>query len=279
MPNRFRRAYVYKLQRLVTRQTELFPHAFSDAITSILNPHRTIAKHGRVWRVSLPRTSDGFVHGRLGFSRSAEAMTALYDEHSLDFIREPVSTARGEFANFTISLRSQILAFETVPGQIARSSFVGRFSDFITLAGEPFSLQAITPERRFEQWRRTVDRVVRLDISISRPNPDVTKATERTLKRLTTLSADLLRTTAESAQPEGLNTDAPELGDAIKHASSGYGRYRAVGERGDRQVELDSQAQARSQLIPRDSEQVPEAVQSELARLVRDAEADERLTS
>lgn len=273
-----RRAYLYKVMRLFRAQTELFePVTFAEMLTHVLDPHREINKYARRWRMARPQTTGRFIHGKLGFVSSSEVDTLVFDERELDFVTEPIPKDAGQVALFSVSLDSQVLAFEAVPGHITRGTFVGRFTDFIEAAGAPLELNAITAEGRFERWRATVDRVLVLDVSVTRPNPDVTEATVRTSNRLKDLQASLIKEHVESDLPDGINTNARELSDAIEHTSAGYGRTRARAVRGDREVEFDSKSTARTRLFTAELDD-PAATHNALDAVIEEAEDDETRT-
>lgn len=264
--------------RVIPAQTELFDRgSFADAMVRVLDPHVVNQKYGRLWRVSRPKVAVEFIHGRLGFSRSKAAEAVVYDEKALDFVTEPVPTEDGRFAHFSIGIASQILVFETVPGSIDREVFVSRFSDFIRMTDEPYELRAISDDDSFEKWKARVDRVTRLAVAVARPNPDVTKATERTLQKLVDINADKMEIKVESAQPGGINTGPEAISDPIEHALSGYGRARAVGVRGAQEVEFDSQTTARSRLVELGPEGTSDDTFARLDEIVEESATDENV--
>jgi hypothetical protein len=257
-------------------QAELFaPPDFAASLQRMLDPHRSIEKYGRVWHVSQPRRVGEIYHCKLGFVRTGEAPTVVYDEGTLDFVTAPIPTEVGQLSHFSVSGRTQILAFEAVP-QIDQRTFVSRLRDFIAAAGEPYELQAINEAGRFEAWRASVDRVVHVDVKVLQPNPDVTEATVRTSARLTALNATLMEMKVASDRPDGVNTHAQELKDPIEHAGSGYGRTRALGIRGTAEVVFDSQNAARTRVIEVGTEHGSDETHAALDAVVREAEADEQ---
>lgn len=57
----------------------LFQRDFALDLLTALAPERTVTRYGRTWRLSRPVRADGFIQGKLGFTRPGQEQATIYD--------------------------------------------------------------------------------------------------------------------------------------------------------------------------------------------------------
>lgn len=209
----------------------LFDRTFGEDIREALDPNVIARRYGRSWRLSRPvELDDGFLAGKLGFTRNRDETEVQYDESVQDFVEHPTTTPNAIFAHWVLDLNSQLMAFETRPPDIKAGSFIGALSDILE-ANEnyPFTVEPLTEEEAFFDWIAGVEKLIHFKAVMRPPNPHWGD-------RMSQLEGILEPTEADEAtidlkidpeRPEGLVVPGTIIEQAARHSEAGYGTVTA----------------------------------------------------
>ncbi len=254
-------------------QATLFERGFQDDLERALSPEYRVTRYGRTWRFARPKLIDHFyLMGKLGFERLATEAIIRYDDDLEDFVSDIRPSEQGSVSHFAIDLNSQILVFEERPPDIRRQSFLGALRALLRESDSRFEVETLADVTNFHEWIETVERVVRFSAALRRPNPEWRPRTQAIRDLIEPTGADRVDITATVDDPEAgkLTVEDSVLGQAVEHASEGYGQIRAVGiERGRRRF-FSSVVNVQTSQVSESPEDNSETIFDKLIRALRD---------
>jgi len=191
-------------------------------------PGISVTRYDRIWRIGQWTTQpSGVITGRMGFE-SREAATTIWDDLKNDFV--PAHPRLGQTSPFAIDPETLRIAFQLQGQTIRPWTFRGNFVALLRRASDyrwELHLDGVD-QPSWETWTSSIDRLAKVHITMTRPNP-----------RFNDAQIDHLFTDTKSAAVEiVLNASGDESVDidsytfiehCIDHASR-YGNYDAVGE-------------------------------------------------
>jgi hypothetical protein len=208
-------------------QLAMVHRRFPESVRAALNPERPVRFYGREWRLSQPIwNSDGeTVLAQLGFRRRTQHEEVDYDESRHEWVSSEAAARQGNFSNFVLDLKRQLIAFEDRGDDLKREAFLNAFSLFLRPAGLEINL--ISDTRGFETWLDSVDSVTRFRVTLRRPNPGYSKRAALVRDLAQETAAD--RLTVEAESKDGLNVRNTLLDGAADTAAMGNGSFKATG--------------------------------------------------
>jgi len=141
------------------------------------------------------------------------------------------------------------VVFQLRPGAIRPRSFTGALQALMNAASptERWRVYQETDLVSFDNWRLSVDRVVRFRARLERPNPHYAdRGRVRDLVEGANARMAEVAWTAAPEDPQGLDTQDSLMREAIEHARN-HGRARAVGERRGAPTTWDSTIEGSSE--------------------------------
>jgi hypothetical protein len=236
--------YTAVFTRVVRKpQGSLLMGQFDDDVQKAIQPDDTITRYNRTWRFSRPQRLDGFLVGKLGFVREAEAMHTYYDEQRKDFVQVATAEQRVQYSHWALQLEEQLLVFLKRAGDIDVQSFVGAFRALLDRhPDQALTVEFIVEPATFFEWAKTVQRVVRFHATVRPPNPHWTDRTDRIRELIERTNADQVTLDATTAHEKtnGLHVDGTILEDIVEYQSEGYSAVRAEGFSGSAHRTYDS---------------------------------------
>jgi len=194
-------------------------------------PGTEITRYNRTWRLSrILDEDDDIVLGRIGFVNEGDVPTLNWNSEFQDFTTGAASS--GVTVPFAIRKSDLTIAYQVRPGTVRENTFIGAFSALLNAGSgdDPYwSIEAFTRDMEYPSWRKTIDHVERLDVTVDRPNPHYAddKEVENAVEGL---RAERLRLVASARAGEDLNLDFPLVDQAIDHVLRGYGQAKIVAE-------------------------------------------------
>jgi|GEM_PF-3661369 len=219
------------------RQGSVLSTNVRDDLLGVLDPSTKVERYRRVWRVSRLEDAEGFLCGKLGFSRRRQTEETFYDETRADFVTFEHDSSEGSVSHFVLYFPAErpgeaVLAFEEQPPDIRRQSFIGAFTKFLSDAHAGYEVQPIRREIEFTSWLEEMQRVTEFSGSFTPPNPRWRPRTEQVQTIVEETKADKLRLTAKVDKGgESLDVADSILGGIVEHSKWGYGEFSAKGER------------------------------------------------
>ncbi len=223
-------------------QRTLFQRSFDIDIQDVISPDESVLRYGRTWRFSRPKTHNGCLVGKLGFTSSGTERRADYDEQIKDFIEHTVDAKQSTFVFWAIDLSKQVLAFETKPPDIKYQSFKGALEGFLEKRSDiGLTVEDIVETSKFVAWVKNVERVISFTANLRTPNPDFSKHPKFIQEILGDTNADRARLELLklSDSTDSLNTEKT-IKDVVKYGEEGYSSIVARGEKGEQLKVYDS---------------------------------------
>lgn len=264
---------------------------FDATLRRLRRPVESGRRFQREWRVgNLDRHDEGSLTGMLGWSRSGEALSNVWDEEAQEWRDIVVPSDVSGVAPFAYLqdkglfgvLRHPSFAEQTVQRVLTEMLTRGEH-----LSGFPTVNWAVEPvgdPREFYDWLDAADAVTELKFVFERPNPDAEKAFEEIFERLDRLEAEKIRETITARDKqaginrEGLRSDRTSTG-FILAAMAGFGFVVGTAYRGTKKVVYDQRNQALREPVQdvapdwaSATEQVLEAVRRVTTRPRRDTD-------
>ena len=223
-------------------QRTLFQRSFDMDIREVINPDKGVSRYGRTWRFSKPKTHNGFLVGKIGFTSSGMEKRVDYDEEIKDFIEHTVDSRQSTFVFWVVDLSKQILGFETKPPDIRYQSFKGAFEGFLDERSDiGLTLEDIVETSQFVEWVKTVDRVIKFTANLRAPNPNFSKHPKIIRELLEDTNAERARLELVKANDSTDSLDTEKtIKDMVKYGEDGYSSIVARGEKGEQMRIFDS---------------------------------------
>lgn len=255
---------IYKINRrpLVAAQLAPFnpPEDLYEHLKLVLKSthvERTGRKTQRDWRVGNLRFDDNRreVVGRIGWTRSSEALESDWDEESHSFVEKVDTRTNSAVTPFSIVVDGELV------GVLRHSSFttedtVHQVLQRILRDGEEdrgtpevqWNVDPMGDPQRFDDWFSSMDQVLSLNLVVKRPNPDNAGEFENIEKRLEVLEAELIQQNIKARdETVGLDKQAvrqdPWIKSFIDAAMRSYGWVKAKGRKDGKQKSFNQQKQ------------------------------------
>lgn len=217
-----------KMARVVTGRV-VVPESSSRTslerrLRSALVPATMVTRYRRDWRLGQVSFQRQTVLGRIGYM--SDERVDSWDEGMQDFHRTAVRL--GQASPFALHLGTGRLAFQ-VRTTISVNAFAGAFA-LILAAGSQVPDWAVQVEEEpetFEEFKRSVDRVERLTLTLTPPNPNW-KGRKNAEAIVGNTASDQV---VMSLVGGNINTDADVARELIDHAAE-YGNVSAIGQKG-----------------------------------------------
>lgn len=202
---------------------------YARALRESLVPGTSATRYNREWRMGQWREVSGAVLGRIGFE-AVGGVAEVWDDAANDFREQRLPA--GTTAPFAVELISNRVAFQIRPGVIERGTFTGALQALLNTTSD-VTRWRVSPEVYEVPWDRfvaEVERIVRLDVRLDRPNPNY-HGRENVEELIEGTAARMLRMIWEAPEDDlgGIAIDDDFIIEAIEHARE-YGDYRAIGE-------------------------------------------------
>jgi hypothetical protein len=205
------------------------------ALRESLRPGTSVTRYDRVWHIGQNDRDGGYIVGRIGFEREGQT---IWSEKAKDF---RVGRTGGSTSRFVIDTEASSespetlnLAFQLRPGIIEPGTFRYNFQALLNTAveedGAPWrwsvSLKGVE-QPSWEKWQEEVERIVRLRITMHRPNPRFPGDKVEALFEGAKLKAAEMALTAKDG--ESIDLDEEFVMQAIELAKD-HGHIKATGE-------------------------------------------------
>lgn len=201
-----------------------------EALLESLVPGTSVQRHRRQWKMARFEHSGNYVTGRIGFVAPGST-EELWNEKEQDF--EPKRLTVGSTSPFSILMQPQEgpfrVAFQLRGSRIKLHTFTTNLQALLNERAPGRTRWSVEPElnvERFEEWVDRVDKVVRLSITLEKPNPHYKR--ESVEEVVEGMKARMVFLQAQS--DDGLDVNDAFIQDAIEHAGQ-YGKYSAAGEK------------------------------------------------
>lgn len=247
-------------------------------------------RYQREWRVGniAHDVEAGTITGMLGWSRSGEALTNVWDEDTQEWRDEVVRSEASGVAPFAYLRDQRFLGVLKHPSftentvQWVLTEMLNRSEQRWRIPTVVWAVEPVGDPREFYAWLDSAESITELKFVFERPNPDGEEAFEELFERLDRLEAEKIseRITARD-QDAGLNKDGlrsdPVTQAFISAAMAAFGFVVGRAYRGGRKVTYDQRQQALREPIenvsadwPSATEQVAGAVRRVTQRRRRD---------
>lgn len=201
----------------------------ADALRESLVPGAAHTRYGRTWRLGQWQDQGDTILGRLGFD-AVGGVAEVWNEDLKDF--EEQQLPQGTTSPFVVRLSDARVAFQLRPGKIRPRGFTGALQGLLN-DGQDFYRWRVELDLvrvSWERWRKTVDRVVKINARVERPNPhyqgraDVERIIEGG-------NLELFRFIAVAADGalDGIDVEDEFIRQIVDHGQE-YGLVRATGE-------------------------------------------------
>ncbi|ERS41840.1 hypothetical protein HMPREF1287_01162 [Corynebacterium sp. KPL1986] len=195
-------------------------------VENALSQGSGVERYGRLWRIGRVDKIDNVVIGKLGFINRPKT-SEIWDEEELDF--QEVQFKDGSSATFAVNLDNLSLAIQSTPN-VGVTSALGAIRALLSLEGEKWTLSPLKRAVSFEQWKNSVDKIVRAKYKLRKPNPHYGEA--KSLEEIME-GAEAEVATLEVSSDQGLDLDSSFLQETQLHTERGYGEADFVGIRSD----------------------------------------------
>jgi hypothetical protein len=228
-----RDVYFVKITR---NQAGMFDRSFAQDLMAAIDPHgkephdKEVERYRKLWRLSRPKSEDGFIVGKLGFERTAAAAQTRYDEQLEDFVTDEAVANQGSFAMFVVDEAREIMAFEERVPDIKFQAFIGAFRLLLHKNDPRWSAVLLPDPTQYDEFVRSVDSINRIRAVVRRPNPGFLADAKNFEDVIVASHAERAEIVAVAASGEGLVPDAPWVKGALAQITEqGVGTLTAVG--------------------------------------------------
>ena len=195
------------------------------ALRAALIPGTPVTRYNRVWRLTQWHEERAVCTGRIGFE-ARDAVSENWNAERQDFVR--THPLLGQTTTYAVNMNTMRVAFQLRGTDIRVQTFRGAFIAILRATSRyrwVLDLEGVAQDS-WEDWVAKVERIVKLDFQLVRPNPRFNK---RVLQ-------DLFSDTKSAAveiileDPEGFDVESSEfIMAALDHVERGYGTYEAKG--------------------------------------------------
>jgi len=191
---------VYKINRRPLGDPMLFepPRDFLAHVTQVMSGD-LVAKSGRSfqreWRIGNLSRSDGVITGMLGWSRSGETLSNIYEAHTKTWRDTVVPNDVAAVAPFTVLADSRYFgvlrhtSFDEKTVAKVFAELLNRGEGALPAPTTAWSVDPVGDRQHFDEWLRSVDRVDEMKFIFKRPNPDAEAGFQFLFERLDKLGA------------------------------------------------------------------------------------------
>lgn len=204
------------------------PGSVRAAVAASWTPGLTKVLYRREWILTkiLEETELGYF-GRIGFVREGEVNTLKYDEEKNDFVEGQAPA--GVTVPFFLSHEGKI-SFQLISNVVSERTFVRAFQELMNSSNAHFDW-IVTPlayESEYKIWSETVERVVKFDFTLDRPNPHY--GDDHLIEMLVEeTQAEHLRFAGTAAADGSIDTNSEPFQQALDHVIRNYGRATVTG--------------------------------------------------
>lgn len=214
-------------------------------------------RYQREWRVGNLGydPSEGSLTGMLGWSRSGEALTNVWDEEAQEWRDEVVTSEASGVAPFAF-LRGQRFigvlrhpSFTESTVQWVLTEVLNRAERYLRVPTVVWAVEPVGDPSEFYAWLDDAESITELKFVFERPNPDGEEAFEELFERLDRLEAEKIseqitaRDKDAGLNKEGLRSDAV-TNAFIAAAMAAFGYVVGRAYRGGKKVTYDQRQQA-----------------------------------
>jgi hypothetical protein len=194
------------------------------ALIASLVPGTMVERYDRLWRLGPPATEARKLHGKVGY-QSAGNLNEIWDDERLDFVGVP----QGQSTPYAIDLESMLIAFQVRGQQIKKNTFRGNFQGLLRQASNHdwiVRLEGVA-QLPWEEWLDHIDRLVKLDVTMNRPNPRYPGTLLEDFFEGTKIAAGKLG--LKAAEDGSIDIESSEFLKQSLALAENYGHYTAVG--------------------------------------------------
>lgn len=255
---------IYRVNRRpIAADPSLFepPASVLDHVEATLRrsdrPEKSGRRYQREWRIGNLARDDqlGTITGILGWSRSGEALSNVWDDEAQAWRDVVVSNEASGVSPFAFLRERRYLgvlrhpSFEERTVQLVLTRLLNQSE---RLASPPTTVWAVEPvgdRESFMHWLDSVDSIRQLKFVFERPNPDGEPAFQELFDRIDRLKAERISEVITARDPnDGLDKqgvlDDPMNQSFLAAAMSAFGYVVARGRRRGRKVTYDQRLKA-----------------------------------
>ena len=245
-------------------------------------PIKSGRRHQREWRVGNLQMDApaGTIVGMLGWSRSGEVLTNVWDEEAAEWRDEVVASEASGVAPFAFLKDDRFLGVLKHPSftentvQWVLTEMLNRAEQYDRMPAVVWAVEPVGDPGEFFAWLDQAESVTELKFVFERPNPDGEEAFNELFQRLDRLEADKIRETITARDPEvglskeGLTSDRVTRG-FIMAAMAAFGFVVGKAYRGGKKVTYDQRQQALREPVENVSPDWPAATRDVLGAVRR----------
>jgi hypothetical protein len=163
--------------KITRNQAGMFDRPFAQDLVAAIDPHnkqpedKEVRRYRKLWRLSRPKSEDGFITCKLGYVRTSPTAQTRYDEQLEDFVTDEELANEGSFAMFVVDEVREIMAFEERLPDIKFQAFVGAFRLLLHKNDLRWSVVLLPDPTEFDEFVRSVDSIQRIRAVVHKPNP------------------------------------------------------------------------------------------------------------
>lgn len=248
-------------------QTTFLDDDFVDYIRRAFAPSAKYIRDKKVWRFSKPQeTASQSMVGKLGFEQPGQRQVIEYNEETQDFESRDEDTSTSSYVHYALHLYTKCIVVETLPRGIRRATvqrvleyFLNRLNPY-----QEFKLIPITKLEEFDLWLRHTQKIKRVHLKMTRPNPNWNAWPSELRRWLDGPNADQTTITMS-----GQNINVEVVRDSITFLTSRDDLIRVTGD--DGRV-FDSKNRELSHNIEVPSDGSSDAIFTQLLGILRDLE-------
>ncbi len=232
--------------------------SLSQAIATVLIPGLQGESYGRAWRLGRTHVlgdDENILWGKIGFEREGSA--SRYDPDLEDFVPIEGTIGSASYTYYALDIADGFLAAEEAPPDIYHASVRAGFNALMReLPDLGLSIDYVRVEPNFEEWLDEVDVVLRLHLTINRPNPTFPQGQEA-IEHLMGYNAKRLELNMISDDDDSLALDGDGL-VGLGNFAADLGRATATGRRDGERTNFDSASERESTKVDIPNEFVEE---------------------
>ncbi|MFB9529239.1 hypothetical protein [Nonomuraea roseola] len=186
-----------------------------------------------MWRIGGVDTPKGYIRGRLGCE--TEMGIDHWDDEQLDFVPEILPA--GAASPFVIRLSDFAAVFQVRSPVIRVASFTGALRAILReQMDEQWEIAPPAKEKSFEEWRKTVDKIIRLSVRFTPPSSsEGGSETDQLITEMRLDSASL-----ELKSESGIETNGNIAQQMLDHVDRRHVQASATGVRENGEVPVET---------------------------------------
>jgi hypothetical protein len=262
--------------KITRNQAGMFDRPFAQDLVVAIDPHnkepedKEVRRYRKLWRLSRPKSEDGFITGKLGYVRTSPAAQTRYDEQLEDFVTDESMANEGSFAMFVVDEAREIMAFEERLPDIKFQAFVGAFRLLLHKNDPRWSVVLLPDPTEFDEFVRSVDSIHRIRAVVHNPNPGFLQDAKSFEEVITESHAERAEFVAVAPRGGSLDPQARWVKGALAQISEqGKGALTAAGSREGRRRTWKFGNRLQVAVISEDVDS-PESIWQWLMRQVRE---------